>query len=381
MLFRSLSSILYLNMEGDDRIISQSLYFFNSFVVVSYIIYMTRQDNDGFIKTFSGRDSDNFEMNQHVAGTDKEYDEDLADCNTETESGKAKDLLNYTKESQNYNENNMFVIVDPDTELDKESENKFKLLVIDDSKDIRSYLNTIFRYEYNVILAENGKDGFNLALRELPDLIITDIKMPVMDGMEFCRLLKGNINTYHLPVILLSAMDEEGDIVRGIELGADDYILKPFNYKILKSKVRNLINSRNELRHKYSQIFTEDKQEEEKAPQKEMFEEEPFIKNIINIITENIQNEDFSVKKLSEILNMSQPTLYRRIKQHTNFTIIELIRYVRLKKSSELLKEKSYSVQEVALMVGYNDVPTFRKHFIDFYGITPSNFMKDTVEQ
>ena len=368
-------------MEGDDRIISQSLYFFNSFVVVSYIIYMTRQDNDGFIKTFSGRDSDNFEMNQHVAGTDKEYDEDLADCNTETESGKAKDLLNYTKESQNYNENNMFVIVDPDTELDKESENKFKLLVIDDSKDIRSYLNTIFRYEYNVILAENGKDGFNLALRELPDLIITDIKMPVMDGMEFCRLLKGNINTYHLPVILLSAMDEEGDIVRGIELGADDYILKPFNYKILKSKVRNLINSRNELRHKYSQIFTEDKQEEEKAPQKEMFEEEPFIKNIINIITENIQNEDFSVKKLSEILNMSQPTLYRRIKQHTNFTIIELIRYVRLKKSSELLKEKSYSVQEVALMVGYNDVPTFRKHFIDFYGITPSNFMNSTVEQ
>ena len=267
------------------------------------------------------------------------------------------------------------------TELDKESENKFKLLVIDDSKDIRSYLNTIFRYEYNVILAENGKDGFNLALRELPDLIITDIKMPVMDGMEFCRLLKGNINTYHLPVILLSAMDEEGDIVRGIELGADDYILKPFNYKILKSKVRNLINSRNELRHKYSQIFTEDKQEEEKAPQKEMFEAEPFIKNLINIITENKHNEHYRIKKLTKNLNMSQPTLYRRIKQHTNFTIIELIRYVRLKKSSELLKEKSYSVQEVALMVGYNDVPTFRKHFIDFYGITLSNFMKDTVEQ
>ena len=255
-------------------------------------------------------------------------------------------------------------------------ETKYKLLVIEDHADIRLYLKVLFSSTYNIIMAENGEEGVRMARKEMPDLVITDVMMPIMNGFECCRILKEDLKTCHIPIILLTALVGDEDVVKGIELGADDYILKPFNPEILRTKVKRLIKSRIELKQIYTKLLmpsiTDNETQEESVEAATI--EDPFITQILSIVNENLQNPEFNVKKLAEMLNMSQPTLYRRVKQLTNFTIIELVRGVRLKRSAELLKSRKYNVQEVAEMVGYNDIPTFRKHFVDFYGTTPSTF-------
>ena len=255
-------------------------------------------------------------------------------------------------------------------------ETKYKLLVVEDHADIRLYLRVLFSATYNIIMAENGEEGVRMARKEIPDLVITDVMMPVMNGFECCRILKEDLKTCHIPIILLTALTDDENIVKGIELGADDYILKPFNPEILRTKVKRLIKSRTELKRIYTKLLmpsiTVNGSQEENT--ETIIIEDPFITQILNIVNENLQNPEFNVKKLAEMLNMSQPTLYRKVKQLTNFTIIELVRGVRLKRSAELLRSRKYNVQEVAEMVGYNDIPTFRKHFVDFYGTTPSTF-------
>ena len=255
-------------------------------------------------------------------------------------------------------------------------ETKYKLLVVEDHADIRLYLRVLFSATYNIIMAENGEEGVRMARKEIPDLVITDVMMPIMNGFECCRILKEDLKTCHIPIILLTALTDDENIVKGIELGADDYILKPFNPEILRTKVKRLIKSRTELKQIYTKLLmpsiTVNGSQEENT--ETIIIEDPFITQILNIVNENLQNPEFNVKKLAEMLNMSQPTLYRKVKQLTNFTIIELVRGVRLKRSAELLRSRKYNVQEVAEMVGYNDIPTFRKHFVDFYGTTPSTF-------
>ena len=219
-----------------------------------------------------------------------------------------------------------------------------------------------------------------MAMKELPDLILCDVMMPVKDGFECCREVKECPDTCGIPFIMLTAKVDDDDVIHGLELGADDYVLKPFTPGILKAKVGNLINSRQALKQMYTTLFklpgtdvvsTDDEaglsEEEEKK-------EDPFITSVIKIVEENICEADFSVKKLAAEMNMSQPTLYRKVKQSTDYTIIELIRGVRMRRAGVLLKTKQYGVQEVAEMIGYNDIPTFRKHFVDAFGTTPSTY-------
>ena len=252
---------------------------------------------------------------------------------------------------------------------------KHKMLIIEDHKDIRLYLKVLFSSEYAIVMAENGEEGVRMARHELPDIILTDIMMPVMDGFEATRILKEDLKTCHIPIIHLTALTGDTNAVKGIEYGADDYILKPFNAEILRSKVKRLIENRQNLKQAYmklmmtSGVLESDKKQDDGEPK-----EDPFIRQIFEIVENNLQNPEFSVKRLAEMLNMSQPTLYRKVKMLTNYTIIELIRGVRLKNAAELLRTKKYSIQEVSEMVGYNDAPTFRKHFVEFYGTTPSTF-------
>lgn len=253
------------------------------------------------------------------------------------------------------------------------------LLIVEDQKDIRLYLKVLFNKEYNLLMAANGMEGVELAMKELPDLIICDVMMPLKDGFECCRELKEGVETCSIPFIMLTAKVEDEDVVHGLEVGADDYILKPFTPSILKAKVRSLINGRQTLKQMYTKLFMlpgtdmgnvdEAGQSEESAKA-----EDPFISSVIKIVEDNIGKADFSVKKLASELNMSQPTLYRKVKQSTDYTIIELIRGVRMRRAGVLLKTKQYGVQEVAEMVGYNDIPTFRKHFVDAFGTTPSTY-------
>lgn len=259
------------------------------------------------------------------------------------------------------------------------TETKKTLLIVEDQKDIRLYLKVLFRDEYNLLMATNGQEGVDMAIKELPDLIICDVMMPVKDGFECCSEVKNGLETCSIPFIMLTAKVEDEDIVRGLEVGADDYILKPFTPAILKAKVRNLINSRQSLKQMYTKLFmlpgtdtielSEAEQTEENTKA-----EDPFISSVVRIVEENIGKADFSVKKLASEMNMSQPTLYRKVKQSTDYTIIELIRGVRMRRAGVLLKTKKYGVQEVAEMVGYNDIPTFRKHFVDAFGTTPSTY-------
>ena len=252
---------------------------------------------------------------------------------------------------------------------------KHKMLIIEDHKDIRLYLKVLFSSEYTIVMAENGEEGVKMAKHELPDIILTDIMMPVMDGFEATRILKEDLKTCHIPIIHLTALTGDTNAVKGIEYGADDYILKPFNAEILRSKVKRLIENRQNLKQAYMKLMmTSGSMESNNKQEDNTQKEDPFIRQIFEIVEKNLQNPEFSVKRLAEMLNMSQPTLYRRVKMLTNYTIIELIRGVRLRNAAELLRAKKYSIQEVSEMVGYNDVPTFRKHFVEFYGTTPSTF-------
>ena len=259
---------------------------------------------------------------------------------------------------------------------------KHKILVIEDHKDIRLYLKVLFSANYTVILAENGEEGVRMARKEMPDIILSDVMMPVMNGFECTRILKEDVKTCHIPIILLTALVGDMDVVKGIEYGADDYIAKPFNPDVLRSKVKRLIKSRMDLKQVYMKLMMATNTAEPDKTEEEKPKEDPFIRQIFDIVENNLQNPTFNVKRLAEMLNMSQPTLYRHVKMLTNYTIIELIRGVRLKRAAELLRTRKYSIQEVSEMVGYNDAPTFRKHFVEFYGTTPSTFAnKEEAEE
>ncbi|MEQ3139932.1 response regulator [Bacteroides ovatus] len=256
---------------------------------------------------------------------------------------------------------------------------KKTLLIVEDQRDIRLYLKILFDKEYNLLMATNGQEGVDMAIKELPDLIICDIMMPVKDGFECCREVKEGLETCGIPFIMLTAKVEDEDVVHGLEIGADDYVLKPFTPSILKAKVRALLNSRQVLKQMYTKLFMLPGADtagvsETEQPDEHVKVEDPFISSVIKIVEDNIGKADFSVKKLAAEMNMSQPTLYRKVKQNTDYTIIELIRGVRMRRAAVLLKTKQYAVQEVAEMVGYNDIPTFRKHFVDAFGTTPSTY-------
>lgn len=311
--------------------------------------------------------------------TDKDVfanDSDVTFVETE-ELDQKDDLAELSEEKLSLNENETLLLKSDSARSGKEHDDKDTLLIVEDYPDIRLYLKVLFEKEYNVLLATNGVEGVALAKKELPDLIICDIMMPLKNGYECCKEIKEGLDTCHIPFIMLTAKIEDEDVVKGLETGADDYILKPFTPSILKARVKSLIQGRVNLKQTYSKLFTtpaaelETQQggEEQEAPV-----EDPFISMVIKIVEENIQQPDFSVKKLASDLNMSQPTLYRKVKQYTDFTIIELIRGVRLRKAAALLQQKCYAVQEVAEMVGYNDIPTFRKHFVDMFGTTPSTY-------
>ena len=257
---------------------------------------------------------------------------------------------------------------------------KKTLLIVEDHKDIRLYLKVLLGKEYNLLMATNGQEGVDIATKELPDLIICDVMMPVKDGFECCREVKEGLETCNIPFIMLTAKVEDEDIIHGLEMGADDYILKPFTPGILKAKIHNLINGRITLKQTYTRLFTlpgtdsVTEKNEVDTVKDEVEVEDPFISSVIKIVEDNICEADFSVKKLASEMNMSQPTLYRKVKQSTDYTIIELIRGVRMRRAAVLLKTKKHGVQDVAEMVGYNDIPTFRKHFVDAFGTTPSTY-------
>ena len=326
-------------------------------------------------------DRDVFENNPNIQFTDPEELTEVAEPEPESAETQKQDLAVEDAAVQQDQQLPLFAETLPAEEVASPVAGGAKktILIVEDHKDIRLYLKVLFGNEYNLLMATNGQEGVDTAMKEMPDLIICDVMMPVKDGFECCREVKEDPETCSIPFIMLTAKVEDDDIIHGLQLGADDYVLKPFTPGILKAKVSSLINGRQTLKQMYTKLFklpgtdTIVVSEPEQAGE-EVKTEDPFITAVIKIVEENICEADFSVKKLAAEMNMSQPTLYRKVKQSTDYTIIELIRGVRMRRAGVLLKTKQYAVQEVAEMVGYNDIPTFRKHFVDAFGTTPSTY-------
>ena len=243
-----------------------------------------------------------------------------------------------------------------------------KILVIDDSDQIRWFLKHVFNKEYQILEARNGQDGVDVALKEEPDLILCDVMMPVKDGYETCREIKSDPKMAQTPVVMLTAKVESEDVITGIEAGADDYITKPFDVEILRSKINSLMKKRDDMKRYFSNSSAASNEEENTLPTN------PFMDAVVKNIEKHLDDSTFASKVLADSLNMSLPTLYRKIKQYSDLSILELTRNIRLKKAAELLASQQYSVQEVAEMVGFNDTATFRKRFTEQYGVTPSQY-------
>jgi len=248
----------------------------------------------------------------------------------------------------------------------------FSILLVEDNIEIREFIKEQLSTHYRIREASNGVEGFELAVKSLPDIIISDVLMPEMDGIELTGKLKSDERTNHIPIILLTARASLVYEMEGLEKGADEYIIKPFNTKLLELKIKNLLISRRLLQEKFSKRITLEPQNTEiENP------DEKFIKKILTLIEENISNPDFNVSFLVDRMNMSRPVIFRKVKSLTDLSVIDLIKKTKFKKASLLLKQKKLSISEVAYEVGFNDSKYFSKTFKAEFGKSPSEFMAE----
>ncbi|RKD87958.1 hybrid sensor histidine kinase/response regulator transcription factor [Mangrovibacterium diazotrophicum] len=243
------------------------------------------------------------------------------------------------------------------------------VLVVEDNFDLRSFLMQTLRTEYRLIGAENGKEGLALAKKYSPDLIISDVMMPIMDGMELCSRLKKDIQTSHIPVILLTAQNMIENWIEGLETGADDYIPKPFNLQVLQARMQNLIDSRRRLKKMFSSP-----QEVDVDKLTNSSVDEEFLSKVYAVLEKSYQNPEFSASQFASEMFMSRSLLYKKIRAITDLNISDFINSFKLKKAVELIRENKQPISEVAFQVGFNDPKYFSRIFKKFYGMTPTEF-------
>lgn len=244
------------------------------------------------------------------------------------------------------------------------------ILTVEDDKEIRDYIKNALESRYRVFCAENGQDGFKKAVKIIPDLIICDIKMPIVSGTELCKMLRENEKTSHIPIILLTAYSENEYKINGLSKGADAYLTKPFNIDVLEAQISNLLESRRKLRVKFSRkVHLE--------PQKVTIEDidEKFLKLVMETIEKHISDDKFNAEMLSKKVGMSRMQLYRKLRGLTNQTVHEFIRNIRLKRAVQLLEQKRMTITEVAYEVGFNDLTYFARCFRKQYQKSPSEYI------
>lgn len=248
------------------------------------------------------------------------------------------------------------------------------VLIVEDDSEIRQYLVGEFSGQYAVHDCSNGKEGLEYALKHVPDLIITDLMMPVMDGLTMCQKLKRNVNTNHVPVIMLTAKTSDEDRLEGLGVGADAYIVKPFNIEILSRAASNLIQSRQVLRNK----FTGKEAQAERVEQVKLkTPDERLLERIMLTINSNISNPDLSVEFISQEVGISRAHLHRKLKELTNQSPRDFIRNIRLKQAANLLASGNQNVTEVMYAVGMQNAASFSTMFKNFYGVSPKEYTKE----
>lgn len=255
-------------------------------------------------------------------------------------------------------------------QLVSENTNRPTVLVIDDNTDIRQYERTLLQDEYIVLEAADGKEGLAVALKEVPDLVICDVMMPVMDGLEFTKQLKTNTATSHIPVIMLTAKNLEEHRAEGYEHGADSYITKPFHSKVLLARIENLLRQRQLLKNLYQGTKEAEKEISEAHLEDR---DRQFLKQLQAIIQKNLSDSEFGVEDMGQQIGLSRVQLYRKVKAMTGSSVVDLLRKARLAKARRLLETRSMSVSEVAYEVGFSAPSYFTKCFKEEYGMLPGD--------
>lgn len=255
------------------------------------------------------------------------------------------------------------------------SENGHKeiILIVEDNHDVRAYIHEQLENNYKLIEASNGEEGISIAQKEIPDLIITDVMMPKMDGYRFTKLIRSNELTSHVPIMMLTAKAALDDKIEGLETGIDAYLTKPFSTKELKATVKNLIYQRAQLRKRFSSA-TIIKPSEVSA----VSVDQKFLEKTINIIEAHFEDEQFGVENLAEEVNMSVSQLNRKLNALVNQPAGQLIRSLRLQRAADLLKQNAGSVAEICYMLGFNDQAYFSRAFRKQFGYTPSDYKKQS---
>ena len=249
------------------------------------------------------------------------------------------------------------------------------LLIVDDNNEILDYLQLMFTGRYRITRAINGKDALDKLKEAEPDLIVSDLMMPVMDGNELCSIIKSDLKTSHIPFILLTAKATDEDKLQGLHTGADDYIPKPFHPEILKVRVEKMIEANKRIIEKYKGDGVIIPKDIAKNPL-----DEKFLQNVLDTINLNMSNDEFSVEDLGEAVFMSRSHLFRKLKAITGQTPIELIYQVRIKRSMELLLARKLSISEIAYEVGFKNPSSFTSSFKKQYGKSPKEYLSDILK-
>ncbi len=276
-----------------------------------------------------------------------------------------------------YNVESLQEVTTINQDLNKEiNTEKSLILIVDDNVEVLDYLEMIFKESYTIAIAENGVEALNFILKNAPDLIISDVMMPEMDGVELCEKVKSDINVNHIPFILLTAKSTVEDRIKGLYTGADDYIPKPFYPNILKIRVQKLLDTQKQLAEKFQagggvlvpkNIL--------KSPL-----DEKFLNKVISCIKANISNDELSVEELGSMVAMSRSNLFRKLKAITGQTPIEFIYFIRLKYAMDLLLERKMNMSEIAYEVGFKNPSSFTKSFKKQFGKSPSEYLNTILE-
>lgn len=248
--------------------------------------------------------------------------------------------------------------------------NQMRLLIIEDNPDVVGYLQACYQNHFSIYLAKNGKEGYLLAVEEIPDIIISDVMMPEMDGFELCKKLKNDYRTSHVPIILLTAKADIPSRIQGLETGADAYIVKPFNQRELLVRMQKLLELRRKLFSRYSSGNSL-----EYSTDPVIQKEDKFFEKLNEIIRENLEDELFNVQVLCSEMAMSKSQLYRKFSALTNQSAARYIRTLRMKKAKELLQTTSMNITEVGYAVGMKSVSVFSKSFKEEFGYNPTDFV------
>ena len=256
-------------------------------------------------------------------------------------------------------------------EGNSDTKKRGKLLIAEDDEEIRAYMNEELSKLFDITLAKNGEEALQLLKENEPDIVVTDMMMPVMDGMKLCTQIKQNINTGHIPVIMLSAKTDSKDELEAFKTGADAYIQKPFSMAMLIARIQNTLRTRHRLQDKVTKSM-------DISPEKISFNvmDEMILNKAISIVEQNMDNAEFSTEEFAKAMNMSRSNLHLKLKALTGESALDFIRKIRFKEACRLLKDGRYSISEISDMVGFNTPSYFATCFKKYIGCLPTEYIK-----